>query len=230
VSSIKIKAKFLGATGASENEVTVSQAIIAGWTGRDPAAVQKHIKELEELGVKAPATTPIFYRVSASRLTTAEEIEATGTASSGEVEYVLLQSAGKMWVGVGSDHTDREVETYGVTVSKQMCDKPIAMTFWPFETCAPHWDKLMLRSYIPGNGNRVLYQEGAVAGMIAPMDLIKRYTGGNALAEGSLMFCGTFAAKGGIRSAPRFDYELEDPILGRKITGGYAINTLPVLG
>ena len=230
VSSIRIKAKFLGPSGASDNEVNVTQAIIAGWTGRDPAAVQKHIKELEDLGVKAPATTPIFYRVSATRITTAETIEATGTASSGEVEYVLLQTGGKIWVGVGSDHTDREVETYGVTVSKQMCDKPIAATFWPFEACAPHWDKLMLRSFIPEKGGRVLYQEGAVAGMIAPMDLIKRYTGGNSLAEGSIMFCGTFAAKGGIRPADRFDYELEDPVLGRKITSGYAITTLPVLG
>jgi hypothetical protein len=39
---------------------------------------------------------------------------------------VLLASGGKTYVTVGSDHTDRKVETYGVTVSKQMCDKPIA--------------------------------------------------------------------------------------------------------
>lgn len=231
MSSIKIKAKFQEASGTAEREVTIGQAVIAGWTGRDPAAVQKHIKELEELGVKPPATTPIFYRVSAARITTAETIEATGTASSGEVEYVILQTGGKMWVGVGSDHTDREVETYGVTVSKQMCDKPVAMSFWAYDACAPHWDKLMLRSFIPENGGRVLYQEGAVAGMLSPEDLISRYTnGGKALADGTIMFCGTFAAKGGIRPAPRFDYEIEDPVLGRKITGGYAITTLPVLG
>ncbi len=231
VSTIKIKAMFHGASGTTQGEATIAHAIIAGWTGRDPAAVQKHIKELQLLGVKPPATTPIFYRVSASRITTAETIEATGTASSGEVEYVLLQSGGKLWVGVGSDHTDREVEAYGVTVSKQMCDKPIASAFWLYDQVAPHWDKLMLRSHIPEKGSRVLYQEGAVGGMLTPMDLIGRYTnGGKALAENSLMFCGTFAAKGGIRAADRFDYELEDPVLGRKLTGGYAITTLPVLG
>jgi Protein of unknown function (DUF2848) len=232
VSSIQIKVKL----GAADTDVVIHHAIIAGWTGRDPAAVQKHIKELEELGVKPPATTPIFYRCSATRITTAESIEATGTASSGEVEYVLLQTGGKMWVGVGSDHTDREVETYGVTVSKQMCDKPIARQFWSFDECAPHWDKLMLRSFIPsaaggGKADRVLYQEGAVAGMLSPMDLIGRYTnGGKTLADGSIMFCGTFAAKGGIRPSDRFDYELEDPIRGARITSGYTIQTLPVLG
>ena len=231
MSTIKIKATFHGASGATQGEATIAQAIIAGWTGRDPAGVQKHIKELEALGVKAPASTPIFYRVSAARITTAETIEATGSASSGEVEYVLLQSGGKLWVGVGSDHTDREVETYGVTVSKQMCDKPIAASFWLYEQVAPHWDKLMLRSHIPEHGSRVLYQEVAVAGMLSPMDLIGRYTnGGKSLAENSIMFCGTFAAKGGIRPADRFDYELEDPVLGRKLSGGYGITTLPVLG
>ena len=230
MSARQITATFHGGLGALTGEVTINQAVVAGWTGRDPSAVEKHIKELEALGVKRPASTPIFYRVSAARLTTAESIEATGTASSGEVEFVLLQANGQLWVGVGSDHTDREVETYNVTVSKQMCDKPIAAQFWPFADCAPHWDKLMLRSYIPENGNRVLYQEGAVAGMIAPLDLIKRYTGKGELPDGTLMFCGTFAAKGDIRPAPRFEYELEDPVLGRKITAGYSIASLPVLG
>jgi hypothetical protein len=44
------------------------------------------------------------------------------------------------------------------------------------------------------------------------------------------MFCGTLAAKGGIRPAPRFMIELEDPVLGRKITHTYDIVSLPVLG
>jgi hypothetical protein len=230
VSSIQITATFHGALGAVTGEATVNQAIIAGWTGRDAAAVEKHIKELEALGVKRPATTPIYYRVSAARITTAETIEAVGGQSSGEVEYVLFQANGTLWVGVGSDHTDREVETYGVTVSKQMCDKPIAREFWAFDSVADHWDKLLLRSYISENGGRVLYQEGAVAGMLPPLDLIERYTGGKQLPEGSLMFCGTFAAKGGIRPSERFEYELEDPMSGRKIASAYSITSLPIVG
>src|SRR5258708_4709274 len=108
----------------------VEACVIAGWTGRDAVALEKHIVELEALGVKRPASTPIFYRASKQRLLTGGAIEAVGNASSGEVEYVVLQYRGNLWVGVGSDHTDREVETYGVTVSKQMCDKPIAPMFW----------------------------------------------------------------------------------------------------
>jgi hypothetical protein len=211
-------------------DAAVGRAVIAGWTGRDRDAVEKHIAELEKLGVKRPATTPIFYRVSAARLTTDPAIEVTGTTSSGEVEFVLLQSGGRLWVGVGSDHTDREVEAYGVTVSKQMCDKPIAPVFWPYDEVAPHWDRLLLRSYAVENGARSLYQDGPVAAMLAPSELLQRFGENGTLAEGTLMFCGTLATHGGVKASERFEFEIEDPLLGRTIRHGYDVSTLPVLG
>jgi len=219
-------------TGAAAQraDVTIKDAVVAGWTGRDAAALEKHIRELEALGVKRPATTPIFYRVSAARLTTGDIIEAVGESSGGEVEFVLLQHDGKLWVGTGSDHTDREVEKYGVTVSKQMCDKPMAPTFWAFDEVAPHWDRLLLRSSVVESGKTARYQDGSVAAMIDPRDLIKRYTGGGPLSEGTLMFCGTLAAHGGVRPTPEFAFELEDPVLRRKIAHAYRVRTLPNLG
>ncbi len=217
-------------SGARPAEVAIDQAIVAGWTGRDAAAVEKHIRELEALGVKRPATTPIFYRVSASRITTATTIEAVGESSGGEVEFVLLQHDGRLWVGTGSDHTDREVEKYGVTVSKQMCEKPIASTFWAFDEVAPHWDRLLLRSSVVENGKRVTYQDGSVAAMIDPRDLMKRQAADGRLPEGTLMFCGTLAAIGGVRPTAEFAFEMEDPVLGRKIGHAYRVRTLPILG
>ena len=47
----------------------VRELVIAGWTGKDVAALEKHIRELEAIGVKRPKTTPIFYRVAAALLT-----------------------------------------------------------------------------------------------------------------------------------------------------------------
>jgi Protein of unknown function (DUF2848) len=217
-------------SGVHTAAVTVDQVIVAGWTGRDAAAVEKHIKELEALGVKRPGSTPIFYRVSASRLTTDDTIEAVGDHSGGEVEFVLLQHGGRLWVGTGSDHTDREVEKYGVTVSKQLCDKPIASTFWAFDEAAPHWDRLQLRAHVTENGKRTLYQEGSVAAMIDPRDLIARYTAGAGLPDRTLMFGGTLAARGGVRATSEFAFELEDPVLGRKISHAYRVRKLPILG
>ena len=217
-------------TGLTRRNVAVEHLVVAGWTGRDRAAVEKHIAELAALGVKPPATTPIFYRASAARLTIAEEIEVLGDASTGEAEFVLLQHGGRLWVGAGSDHTDREVEKYGVSVSKQMCDKPIAAEFWPMVEVAPHWDKLMLRGYISENGKRLLYQEGSVAAMLDPLVLIEKFAGKAGLSEGTLMFCGTLSAIGGVRPSGAFEVELDDPVLNRKIHHRYRIRTLPVLG
>jgi hypothetical protein len=211
-------------------DVAVTKAIIAGWTGRDRDALEKHIRELEALGVARPATTPIYYRVAAARVTTAPVIQTTGETSSGEVEFVLAQWKGELWVGVGSDHTDRQVETYNVTVSKQMCDKPVAPEFWRFADVAMHWDRLIMRSWIEEHGARVLYQEGSVAAMLDPLALIEGYEGQRALDDAAMMFCGTFAAKGGIRPADSFEFEIEDPVLGRAIRHAYKLDRLPVLG
>ena len=210
-------------------EVVVNDAVIAGWTGRDAIAVEKHIKELEALGVKRPATTPIFYRVAATRLTTDDTIEAVGESSGGEVEFVLLQDAGRLWVGAGSDHTDREVEKYGVTVSKQLCDKPIASVFWSYEEVAPHWDELILRAHVIVGGKSVLYQEGAVTAMMHPQALLEKHSS-TSLRDGTLLFGGTLAAHGGVRPTSEFSFELEDPVLGRKIAHRYRVRILPILG
>jgi hypothetical protein len=218
-----------GKTGRASVSVKVDQLVIAGWTGRDKAAVEKHIEELAALGVKRPPTTPVFYRASAARLTLDDEIEVLGETSSGEVEFVLLQHAGQLWVGTGSDHTDRQVEAYSVTVSKQMCDKPIAADFWAYDDVAPHWDRLTLRAHITEKAGRILYQEGSVAAMLDPKELIAQFTENGGLAEGTLMFCGTLAAQGAVRAAEVFEYELDDPVLGRKIGHRYRIRTLPML-
>ena len=210
--------------------LAIDQAVIAGWTGRDPAARDKHIAELEVIGIARPATTPIYYRVSARRITTADSIEVSGHDSSGEVEFVLIGWQGRIFVGLGSDHTDRKVETYSVTVSKQMCDKVMAPVLWELEEVAAHWDQMILRSYAWIDGARVLYQEGKLDEMLSVADLIKRGFDGKGLPDGCAMFGGTFAAKGGIRPASRFEYELEDPVLKRSIRHAYDVIALPVLG
>ncbi|WP_029003971.1 DUF2848 domain-containing protein [Azorhizobium doebereinerae] len=212
-----------------EETLLIRTCVIAGWTGRDKVALEKHIVELEELGVPRPASTPIYYRVSAARLTTATAIESTGPDSSGEIEFMIVNAGGRRYLGIGSDHTDRKVETYNITVSKQMCDKPVAPELWALDDVLPHWDSLILRSFAVIDGARVLYQEGTVNAMLPPAEIVAGFQGEN-LAGGSVMFCGTLAAKGGIRPAQRFEFEIEDPILKRTIRHGYDVAVLPVAG
>ena len=201
----------------------VRELVIAGWTGRDASSLEKHIRELEEIGVKPPKSTPIFYRVAANLFTHADSIQVSGPDTSGEVEFVLIQSAGAMRVAVGSDHTDRKAETIGVSLSKQLCAKVACPDAWPYAEVRPHWDKLVLRAWADGE----LYQEGPVTAMRSPEDLTQRYGG---LVPGAAMFCGTLPAKGGIRPASVFRIELEDPVLKRRLQHEYRIQVLPVEG
>jgi hypothetical protein len=210
--------------------LAIDQAVVAGWTGRDPVARDKHIAELEAIGIARPAATPIYYRVSARRLTTEDVIEVCGGNSSGEVEFVLIGWQGRTFVGLGSDHTDRKVESYSVTVSKQMCDKPIASVLWELEEIIDHWDRLILRSHAWIEGKRELYQEGTLDAMLPVSELIARGFADGKLPDGCAMFGGTFAAKGGIRPASRFEFQLEDPVLKRSIRHAYDVIELPVLG
>ena len=216
-------------SGSHRTRVPINAVVIAGWTGRDASVVEEHIAELERLGVKRPTSVPMFYPVASSRLTTCDTIEALGNESSGEVEFVLLQHNGRLWLSAGSDHTDRRVETYDICVSKQMCDKPIASTWWALDEVQAHWDRLRLRSYIGLGSERALYQDGSVAAMLEPATLLERYrqTGGN-FRDGMLMFCGTLPARGGIRPSQHFSFEIDDPVADRTIRHEYGISCLPL--
>ncbi len=226
--------QFQSGESSETREVSVNRTIVAGWTARDVEAMEKHITELEELGVTRPVRTPMFYRVSCSCLTLAPEIEVIGHASSGEVEFFLVNVDGEIWLGAGSDHTDREAEAIGVTLSKQMCDKPVAGELWRLADVADHWDDLQLTSHAVIDGERVAYQGGSVSAMLAPQTLLDLFaaedTAKGGFSPGDVMLCGTLPAIGGVRPGARFEFELVDPVLNRRLQHGYDVIELPIEG
>ena len=218
-------------TGSDQVNLEPRQLVIAGWAARDMDAMERHIAELEAVGVARPSATPTFYRVSTSRLTHEPEIEIPGETASGEAETVIFAQDGELYVGLGSDHTDRKLEAYSVTASKQVCDKPLSSIVWPFDEIAGHWDELVMRSWMSMDGQRQLYQEGAIAELLRPEQLITKCTGGaDTLPEGTALFGGTLPAIGGMRHGLDFSCELEDPVLKRKIELAYTVISLPVAG
>src|SRR3546814_21025368 len=70
-------------------------------------------------------------------------------------------------VTVGSDHTDRKVETQSVVLSKNLCPKPVARTAWPLTQVLPHWDRLVLMATCDGETP----QEGALSAILKPQDI-----------------------------------------------------------
>lgn len=224
---MKLSFKVESSSGSLTLEVHIASLVIAGWAGRDQHAVEHHIEELFAIGVPRPSSVPLYYRVADNQLTQASNIQVIGDETSGEVETFVFQAGGELYVSLASDHTDRKLETHSVALSKQVCAKPIASAAWRYADVAKHWDELVIRSFIHEGGERVLYQEGPLASLRPPLDLIAGFTGSPVLPDGTGMICGTVGAKGGIRPAPSFTMELFDPRHGRTLSHSYTIEVLP---
>jgi Protein of unknown function (DUF2848) len=214
-----------GATGEPQHlTVEVQQILLAGYTGRDRAKVLEHIHELEALGVAPPARVPAIYVVPSHLLTTGSAVAVRGEQTSGEAEFYLLVTSEGMLVGVGSDHTDRAHETIDVTESKAMCPKPISDTVWRYEDVRSHWDKLELRSWVTAAGERRLYQEGRLGALLDVDGLLRELTAaGHADLRGHIVFGGTLPTASGLVFGDRFEVELYDPALDRRLRCGYDV-------
>ena len=212
----------------------IDSLVVAGWAGRDVEAIEHHIQELADLGVPRPSAYPLYYRVAAAQLTQAPMIQVLGPDSSGEAEVFVFAAGSEMFVSLVSDHTDRRLEAHSVAVSKQVCAKPVAASAWRFADVAAHWDDLILRSTIEENGATLTYQEGSLAALRRPLELIAGYyrsigLASSGLAVGTAMSCGTLAVIGGIRSARSFAMELFDPHRKCSLAHRYSVESLAVV-
>lgn len=213
-------------------DLTPDRLVIAGWTGRDAAAIHHHIEELAAIGVPRPSTVPLYYRVACTQVSQQPVVEVLGEASSGEVEPVLVRAQGRWWLTVGSDHTDRAVEAYAVDVSKQLCPKPLADQAWAWDELADRADALQLHSEIEEGGRWVRYQQGTLAQIRPLASLVAGLPADVPVADGLVLYCGTFGALPdahgrGVRPAARMRLQLTDAASGRHITHAYECRTLP---
>jgi hypothetical protein len=188
-----------------------TRVVLAGYTGRDRASVQKHIDELLAHGVPAPEKVPEAYPGLPDRIQVDGELPAGAGWSSGEVEYVLLTTERGVYVGVGSDHTDRDLERTAMVPAKQAFPKILGAQVWPLEQLTAEWDTLLLRSWITWDGNRRPYQEGSIALIMAPADLLT-FAGGDG-PPGLVVYSGTVPGVEGPPAAGhcRFEGELARP-------------------
>ena len=164
------------------------RVVVAGYTGRDEAEVRRHIDELAAIGVAPPPQVPMVYPMATELLTTAESLTVAGDNTSGEVEPVYIRHADDWYLGVGSDHTDRTLETVDIGASKQACPKPMGPVVAPIDDWAAlDFDACQASSVVDG----VTYQQGALAGLRGPSDLLKVLIGrDNTLADGDLVVFG----------------------------------------
>ncbi len=209
----------------SEIDLPVEHLYVAGWTGRNTEAVQHHIDELAEIGVAPPSEVPLYYRVSSGLLVRTNTIEVLGPETSGEVEPLIIQSAGDLWLGLASDHTDRGLEAHSVAASKQICAKPASKEVWRFSDVETDLDDLVLLCSIKEDGAWVIYQKGTLSKILPLQKLFE----GSGMGDNSAMLCGTLGAIGGVRPSQAYRMELEDPKRNRRLTLEYSVRSLPVV-
>lgn len=196
--------------------------LLAGFSGRKRDEVIRHIEELISKGVKIEvADVPVFYHCPTYLATTDDVIEVPDDQTSGEVEYVILTTKDGIFITVGSDHTDRELERISVLKSKWVCAKVMSKKVWDYEEIKDHWDNIEIRSYICRNGEKELYQSGKLESLLNPEDLLKKTSWNHE--EGWIIFSGTIATLKGLMFSQVFEVLLFDPILGRRIRHKYVL-------
>lgn len=200
--------------------LTPEKLIVAGYTARDEESVRAHIAELADIGVPPPASVPAWYDLDPALVTSARTVDVDGAATSGEVEPVIVRVSGRHFLGVGSDHTDRDLERTDIVAAKAACPKPVGDTVVEIgdDLSALDWDSLSAESTVDERP----YQKASVATLRHPQELIERMTveiGG--VAGDLVLFCGTFPLLGGeFVFGARWDLSLSLPD-GRTLAHSY---------
>ena len=214
--------------GQRELDYEINGAVLCGYTGRDQAAVRKHIEELAKEGIEPPPSVPTLYPKAPWGLAQKNAIQVEGRETSGEMEFFLLVDNSSIYVGAASDHTDRELERIDIRKSKQVCPTMLSRTVWNYEEVKETWDQIQIRSWAFKDGQKSIYQESTLGSILPPEDLIDLVRQQlNDPIGGIALFSGTPPLLAGeMVFADRFEGELLDVNFGRKITIAYDIHTL----
>ncbi|GGO73079.1 DUF2848 family protein [Nocardioides deserti] len=207
-------------------ELEVRRMYNMGSATRDADVAIHHQKEVADAGVKIAFDVPAprIYPITPQALTTRTAVEVHGSRTSGEVEIVLVVTGDEVLVGVGSDHTDRDLERVSIVYSKQTCPNILAPTLWRLSEVADHWDQCVLESWVDGT----LYQQTPTGTFLSPEDLL-RILGerANPPASDYVLFAGTIVALDGKLAYGReWSFRLHDPVLDREIRHTYRLESL----
>ena len=153
-------------------------------------------------------------------------MDVLGEKTCGEVEYVIVVQEGTVYIGVGSDHTDRVLETTDVPRAKQICPKPMAGTLWRYEELKDHWDTICLHSWQTVEGQETAYQDGTLAEILPVETILTELDQRVGAIDHCVIFSGTVPLLNGFRFGSRFRYEMHDAVLNRTLSGAYGVRVM----
>jgi len=211
-------------------DLKVGRVYNLGFTIRDAEKMQRHLEECYAVGVPELKVDkpPLIFPMSSWATITDEEVTVQRARTSGEVEIVTISLGGELYIGVGSDHTDRELETIDIPWSKQVAPNVLAPTLWRWEDVAGHWDDVMLESYVLDEGKEVLYQRASVAEFWTPVEMVNSLEGRvPAITDAQILFSGTVVSEGEqLNFGREWRIAMIDPVFERKIEHTYRVVVL----
>lgn len=212
----------------------VKRMVNAGYVGKSSEAVEAHIEELKRRGVPHPPSVPMVFPVLSHNITTGNQIEVIGSKTSAEAEYVLLLDGENVFVGVGSDHTDRDLESQSIMKSKQICRNVMSQNVWKYEDVKSGWDHLLIQSWVRATDRdeEILYQKDSLGTIISATEIMNLVRSKiiDGREDGLVIFSGTVPIlTSEIICGSYFRSELVDSRLQRTLACEYQIKKLEYL-
>lgn len=205
----------------------LNRVLIVGYSGSNTKKIMEHIEELEkELGVPAPKRIPTIFECSKEVLTSEEEVSFVGDMTSGEAEYLIIKHSNNIYIGLGSDHTDRKLESVSVLKSKQVCPKPFSTNLWLYDDIKEYWNEIRLESYQVINGEELIYQKGTLAEILPVEKIILELESRVGDIENCIIFSGTVPLVSGFKYGSSFKGVLIDENKKRNLELNYKVKII----
>ncbi len=212
----------------------------AGFTNRDRQAVREMSDGRRQDGKSWTAKELWTYRLSPYLLTIDDSIDVQGPLTGGEVEVVGVFTADGVYIGVGSDQCDREMDSQYLEKPKQMCLHPLSPKVWKLDDVSGHWDDLQLESQVRV-GDTVVDLHRFSMSELVPLETWVDYCDLRSGPSATIFYCGTGATVPGLDDelerlglsadtahgvGDEFKMRLFDPILDREIRHSFTVNVL----
>lgn len=219
------------ADGRHPLSVDLARCYNLGFTMRDAEKMQRHLEECYALGVPELVCDrpPLVMPVSPWTVLTDSKVAVQRPKTSGEVEIVTLADAdGTVYVGVGSDHTDRPLEGIDIPWAKQVAPNLVAPTLWRWEDVKDHWDEVRMSCTVVDQGETVEYQDASVAEFWTPAEMLQGVRESVVPVPGAIiLFSGTVVTLDEkLRFAEKWTLRMTDPVLDRELEYTYDIEVL----
>ncbi len=209
-----------------ERRIDIERMYNFGSATRNPHDAKAHQEEVADagVGIAFDIPAPRVYPISSHNLVSDNEVFVHNGETSGEVEIALLCDGAELLIGVGSDHTDRQLERHSIVWSKQAYPNVVARRFWPMADIRDHWDDLVLESWVDGRA----YQHVGVDIFLHPDDLLSAMNVRvAALPARFILFSGTYVSVDkALGFGRQWRFRLSDPKLGRSIAHTYTLTNI----